>query len=387
MDTTNNKDRPKAAGPLDAVATEHIMERLREALTLAETGLPDNLERFRELLEEAADQTDSWVLTRITDRFGDVDQPTSRIECSLLARPGGEPLDEFLLIPFGEVRVERAVSGGDFVFTSKHAESAQNWFARMGRKLAIDYEHQSFDRCNARPDGLRPAAGWIGRLEVRDDGLWACDVNWTERARELLRTGEYRYFSPVIYWADEDYSDVAALGPVALTNDPAMRGVQPLAASRREPDDLRLQTGATDDRPEACPTEEDDGEALLRAELDALNEEIEVLQKQLAAQEADAFVQEGIRLGKILDSTSMDWREDYLRDSERTHARLKRAPVILTPGRVIDVNQRWEAKRGGVLAARNKTSVEAARHGVEAEDLEAYERALAAGRIQHFGVT
>ena len=43
----------------------------------------------------------------------------------------------------------------------------------MGRKLAIDYEQQSFDRFNTRPDGLRPAAAWIGGLEIRDNGLWA----------------------------------------------------------------------------------------------------------------------------------------------------------------------------------------------------------------------
>src|SRR5262249_51765447 len=137
---------------------------------------------------------------------------------------------EFLLIPFGDVQVERPLAGGDFVFTREHAAAAVAWFESIGRKLAIDYEHQSFALHNTRPDGLRPAAGWIGGLQIRGDGLWAADVTWTDRARELLAGGEYRYFSPVIFWADEDYASLAALGPVALTNDPAMHGVQPLAA-------------------------------------------------------------------------------------------------------------------------------------------------------------
>src|SRR6185436_3109707 len=140
-----------------------------------------------------------------------------------------------------------------FEFTRRHAESAAAWFASLGRKLAIDYEHQSFERHNTRADGLRPAAGWVGGLQVREDGLWAVDVTWTARAKELLAAGEYRYFSPVIFWTDEDYGDVAALGPVALTNDPAMRGVTPLAAARRagaveddDDDEATSRTGGPD---------------------------------------------------------------------------------------------------------------------------------------------
>ncbi|GAG50251.1 unnamed protein product, partial [marine sediment metagenome] len=40
------------------------------------------------------------------------------------------------------------------------------------------------------------------------------------------------YFSPVIYWTDEDCTDLVSLGPVALTNDPAMSGAQRLAAKK-----------------------------------------------------------------------------------------------------------------------------------------------------------
>jgi hypothetical protein len=374
-----HKVPPTDVDTLGTVATQHILHRLREALRLAEHDLPKSLPRFRELLEEVSDQTDAWVLTRTAGQEAQSERLASRIGYSMLSRPGGEPLDEFLLIPFGNVRVERATAGTNFVFENRHAESARRWFEQMGRKLAIDYEHQSFDRYNTRPDGLRPAAGWIGRLEVREDGLWACDVTWTDRAKELLRSGEYRYFSPVVYWTDEDYTDVAALGPVALTNDPAMRGVRPLAASRREAG-------------EATVGEDESGEGkadtVLQAEIAALNDEIGLLQRQMAAQEADTFVERGMRLGKIVDSTSMDWREDYLRDPERTQARLRRAPVLLPPGRVIRLDARGEVLRGGPVERGLKRNDETGGPGaVEAEDLEAYERALAAGRIRRFGAT
>ena len=367
---------PTETDALRTVVTEHVLERLKEASQLAERDLGENLGRFRELVEETLDQVDTWALSRSANPEMRTERPVSRCQYSMLSRPGGEPLDEFLLIPFGEVRVERAVAGVNFLFEARHAESARRWFEQMGRKLAIDYEHQSFDRYNTRPDGLRPAAGWIGRLEVRDDGLWACDVTWTDRAKELLRSGEYRYFSPVIYWADEDYTDVAALGPVALTNDPAMRGVRPLAASRRTPEESPV---VEDD---ASPT---DPHVVLQAEIAALNDEIELLHKQLAAQEADAFVERGMRLGKIVDSTSMDWREDYLRDPERTQVRLERAPVLLPPGRVIKLGARGEVLRGGSVESSLKRGEESSGgNHVEAEDLAAYERALAAGRIRRF---
>jgi len=148
---------------------------------------------------------------------------------------GGRPVSEFLLIPFGRVEVERAIAGRSFTFTRKHAAKIVRWFNSFGRELAIDYEHQSINGPNTRADGLAPAAGWIGRLEIRASGLWAGNVNWTPKARMLLASGEYAYHSPVIYWADQEGGDVRSLGPVALTNNPAMREVGPLlAASRRK---------------------------------------------------------------------------------------------------------------------------------------------------------
>jgi hypothetical protein len=138
---------------------------------------------------------------------------------------------EFRLIPFGLVEVLDAQSGESFNFTRAHAEQALAWFKKMGRALQVDYEHQSLGRFNTRPDGLMPAAGWIGGLQVRADGLWATDVEWTELAAGLLARGEYRYFSPVICWTDQKHTSLKSLGPVALTNDPAMCGAHALAAN------------------------------------------------------------------------------------------------------------------------------------------------------------
>lgn len=332
-----------------------ISERLGEAVALFDEEPPVEPADVIEIVSDVLDRLHALELTEALDNddVEDVDLETPAEQApptpksAVLAARRAEPKAEWLLIPFGEVHCERPLSGGDFSFTRSHAEAAVRWFERLGRQLAIDYEHQSFDQLNSRPDGLRPAAGWIGGLEVRDDGLWAVNVTWTDRARQLLATGEYRYFSPVIYWADAEASEVAGLGPVALTNDPAMTGVPALAAGRNHESDV--------------------------------DAEITRLKRQLRLQEADTFVERGMRAGKIVEATSLDWRDDFLRDPEDAVLRLSRAPVVLPPGRVTQPEQLAAPASTNTLAPNTL-----ARSGeISAADMQAYDRARAAGRIHH----
>ncbi|MGE0481810.1 MAG: phage protease [Phycisphaerae bacterium] len=362
--------------------------RVRAALRRLAAALDDDeidLDDLREQLEELVDQLDASEVVAAIDRGGARRQrgaaPTECFTAASVARLGGEPVDAFLLIPFGRVEVERPTAGESFEFTPEHAAAAVAWFGRIGRRLAIDYEHQTFDRLNTRPDGLRPAAGWIGGLEVRADGLWATDVKWTARAQELLRSGEYCYFSPVIFWKDADHGELAGLGPVALTNDPAMVGVEPLAARRRdaEGDPGRASDEASDDEVEVDAARDDAlrSPLLLRARLTAAEQEVAHLRRKLLAQEADAFVESGLLSGKMTDATSMDWRGDFLRDPRAARERLSRAPVVLPPGRVV----RSARTAAGPESGGSGTAM-LRRLGIEPEDLEAYEQAAAAGRIR-----
>ena len=188
LKTSEAQSRSTATVPVGPFVREQILTRLREALQIATEDLSTGLDHFRELVEEVVERMDGIALTGAASDPPSA-QPLSRLRYTAFSTAGGEPVREFLLIPFGEIVVERPSAGENFVFTRAHAESAKRWFEQMGRKLAVDYEHQSFDRFNTRSDGLRPAAGWIGGLDVRDDGLWAVDVTWTERAGDLLRSG------------------------------------------------------------------------------------------------------------------------------------------------------------------------------------------------------
>ena len=86
----------------------------------------------------------------------------------------------------------------------------------------IDYEHQTLHKeANGQP---APAAGWIHGLRWLDGkGLYA-EVELTQRARELVAAGEYRYFSPVFEYA-KDTGDVVRVLMGALTNHPAIAGM------------------------------------------------------------------------------------------------------------------------------------------------------------------
>lgn len=386
-----------STAPLEQLAQQQILQWLAEATALAGRGVGANGAALRERLTNVLDRSEALdvVLSATSRRHATSEPDEAHTGLPRAAHPapsegalndapmfalstsGGEPVSEFLLVPVGEVTVERALAGESFVFTHHHAESAKRWFDSIGRKLAIDYEHQTFDAFNTRADGLRPAAGWIGGLDVRDDGLWAIDVVWTDKARELLRSGEYRYFSPVIFWTDEDCSDVAALGPIALTNDPAMRGVRPLVARRAA---VSADAGSRGDGVRIPVGELEDGEAsVLRGELATAREELSLLREQLRRQEADAFIERGMRLGKIIDGNSMDWREDYLRDPAAAEQRLARCPVLIPQGRALPLDFRGTVRR---LERSTAALGGAARWDVEDEDLAAYERALRAGRVR-----
>jgi phage I-like protein len=92
----------------------------------------------------------------------------------------------------------------------------------------IDYEHQTLHATeNGKP---APAAGWIGRLEAREEGLYAADVEWTEAAAALIsqRPPAYRYISPVFSYDTRD-GRVLAIAHAALTNAAGLDGLTDFA--------------------------------------------------------------------------------------------------------------------------------------------------------------
>jgi phage I-like protein len=93
---------------------------------------------------------------------------------------------------------------------------------------SLDYEHASL-----HPTGEpTPAAGYVQKLEMRTDGLWAL-VEFTERAAGLIRAGEYRFCSGVFAFDQRDRKTgdtiACVLDSIALTNRPFIDGQKPIA--------------------------------------------------------------------------------------------------------------------------------------------------------------
>ena len=99
-------------------------------------------------------------------------------------------------------------------------------FNETGREMVIDYHHQSIYAARA------PAAGWIDKLEIRDDGLWVRVREWTPDAQKHIILGEYRYFSPYYKYDDKTHR-ITNLINVTLTNEPAKIGIKPLADAKK----------------------------------------------------------------------------------------------------------------------------------------------------------
>jgi phage I-like protein len=108
--------------------------------------------------------------------------------------------------------------------------------------LLVDFDHFSHD-----PAQPTTAAGWIGALEHRGDGLYA-QIRWSDLGHQALTGGRYRLASPVWNRADcdqwtapaSDGRDVVHLRPrrldrLALTNDPNLPGLAPLSNRAEQP--------------------------------------------------------------------------------------------------------------------------------------------------------
>lgn len=146
--------------------------------------------------------------------------------CTVALSSGGNTIQ---LLPAGEFRARDGRPEGIDAW-SLDAESAADLIANSAGKVktVIDYEHQSL----RADDSVQPApaAGWFKAMEWREgQGLFATDVEWSDKARQMIQSGEYRYLSPVIAY-DQTTGVVGKLISAALTNNPALDGMEELTA-------------------------------------------------------------------------------------------------------------------------------------------------------------
>ena len=151
--------------------------------------------------------------------------------------PPRPPPREFRIFSKGAFRSLNTVGGrADFIFDEQSATLVMAKAQRKGTDYVIDYEHQTMN-----VPGRAPAAGYF-KLSLRNGELWATEVEWTEQGAADLTSGKdkfgkrtppaYRYHSPVFSF-DDKTGRVTGLINLGLTNMPATRDMQALAASHR----------------------------------------------------------------------------------------------------------------------------------------------------------
>jgi phage I-like protein len=119
---------------------------------------------------------------------------------------------------------------GPFEFTRKTFSKIIANFEAQKNSVPLTYEHP--ERVSGQPI---PAAGWIHELKAENDSLYAY-VEFTPRATQLIKDGEYRFCSVVVVFSDIDRVSGEEVGPslyeVGLTNTPFIDGMNPIKLSR-----------------------------------------------------------------------------------------------------------------------------------------------------------
>lgn len=170
---------------------------------------------------------------------------TSSIAARVLTDAGGPAPGRIQLFPMGEFSARdgrpgtlKGVNVKAWTITPIIAAAViARWQARE-TPLVVDYEHQTMNAAeNGKP---APAAGWIESLEAGPDGLYAT-VKWTDAARAFIQADEYRYISPVFSF-DPETGAVLELKSAALTNYPALDGMDAVAARAEDDPPMKKET-------------------------------------------------------------------------------------------------------------------------------------------------
>ncbi len=140
-----------------------------------------------------------------------------------------EPPKEFRIFASGLVETRK----GTFKFTEASGRRCMEKAAEYGNDYAIDYAHAMLNPFANDPAESGKAAGWF-KCDVRNGALWASDVRWTPKARQMLIDKEYRYISPA--FERDEAGEIQSLLNVALTNIPATNNLAPLMASQNAVD-------------------------------------------------------------------------------------------------------------------------------------------------------
>jgi phage I-like protein len=154
----------------------------------------------------------------------------------VMHRPGAQLREIAVAVPGRWVKDDSSFSITDQDLT----DMVRNFGKRKNDMIVIDYEHAS-EQPGVAKGGPIPGAGWIHGLHLgavvgaHGHAPLQAMVEWTPQAEEMLRSGQYRFFSPAIDWGARDKQtgerQGATLTSGALTNHPFLEELPPIMLS------------------------------------------------------------------------------------------------------------------------------------------------------------
>lgn len=129
---------------------------------------------------------------------------------------------------------------GKFEMTPQTFSEIEKNFRREGLDVVFDFEHSSeipVSDSVSKARGESIASGWIKDVQARPDGLYGL-VEWTDKARDMIKSGEIKYISPAIRLNSLDKVTGkpigAKLSSAALCQKPFLSSLPPALASDSE---------------------------------------------------------------------------------------------------------------------------------------------------------
>lgn len=153
----------------------------------------------------------------------------SLIACNVLFALNSQTIqDEIKLAITGKWQGHVA---GDFELNLEDLQQMKTNFDNAKVDLVIDLDHATVI------EGTGEAYGWIKEFEIKDEELWA-KVEWLEHGKELIKTGKYKYISPVFQKNTIDQTTGKDIGwtihSAALTNRPFLEDLGELVANNNQ---------------------------------------------------------------------------------------------------------------------------------------------------------
>lgn len=144
----------------------------------------------------------------------------------------------FRLFRIGENMLTRNGSEFKLALSADDLAAIAEYNRKKGEKIPLDSRHALFlaaERAGlTEADALKSVPSSVSalgfaRLEMRDDGLYATEIELLPLAAELFRQGALRYYSPVIRGLDG--KSPLRVTSIAFDNVPALNNLDILAAS------------------------------------------------------------------------------------------------------------------------------------------------------------